>query len=66
MPIVEAFTITELGIFIGTIFASIGGLLLSIQKSRCTNIKCCGCICEREVFPAEDEVGLEMGIPKQD
>ena len=47
--IIEAFTITELGIFIGTCFASVGGLLMSIQKSRCSQISCCGCSCIREV-----------------
>jgi len=49
----EPFSLVELSIFIGSCFASIGGLIFSISKSRCTKIGCCGCIIERDVIPAD-------------
>tara|TARA_R110000823_G_scaffold48160_2_gene122581 strand:- start:3015 stop:3206 length:192 start_codon:yes stop_codon:yes gene_type:complete len=49
----EPFSLVELSIFIGSCFASIGGLIFSISKSRCTSIKCCGCIIERDVIPID-------------
>ncbi len=50
MVLVEAFTITELGIFIGTVMASIGGVIMSIKQSRCRTISCCCVNCERDVI----------------
>ena len=50
MVLVEAFTITELGIFIGTVMASIGGVIMSIKQSRCRTIECCCINCERDVM----------------
>jgi len=49
----EPFSLVELSIFIGSCFASIGGLVFSISKSRCTKIGCCGCLIERDVIPAD-------------
>ena len=47
--IIEAFSLTELGVFIGSIFASLGGLIYSFSKSRCTTIQCCCMKCDRDV-----------------
>jgi len=48
--IIEPFSITELGIFVGTCCASLGGLFLAIKNSRCTSIKCCCINCDRDVL----------------
>jgi len=61
MVLVEAFTITELGIFIGTVMASIGGVIMSIKQSRCKTIECCCVNCEREVIQ-EPTTNLNDGI----
>ena len=47
--IIEAFSLTELGVFVGSIFASLGGLIYSFSKSRCTTIQCCCMKCDRDV-----------------
>ncbi len=52
---IEPFSLSELGIFIGSCCAGISGLIYSMSKSRCTTIKCCGCVCERDVIPPEGE-----------
>jgi len=37
-------------------------LLLTIQKSKCKNIKCCGCECDRDpTLPSDD--GVESTQP---
>ena len=40
----ETFTLSDLGVFLGVV----GGIVLTIQKSKCKNIKCCGCECDRD------------------
>ena len=40
-------------IVIGAVGACCGGCLAFILKSRCTTIRCCGIIIERDVIPAD-------------
>ena len=52
-------TPTELGMFVSLCCASIATVIYSIQKSKCTEIKC-GCIqCIRDVSQSEND--LELG-----
>lgn len=51
----SAFTIGDLGVFIGTIGSVITGILIALQSSRCKKIKCCGCECDRSP-PVKEEV----------
>ena len=44
----ETFTLAELGVFLGVVGGIITSLLLTIQKSKCKNIKCCCLQCERD------------------
>jgi len=43
----EDFTLAELGVFLGVVGGIITSLLLTIQKSKCEKIKCCGNECIR-------------------
>ena len=44
----EDFTLSELGVFLGVIGGILTSILLTIQKSRCKKIHCCGLKCERD------------------
>lgn len=44
----EEFTLAELGVFLGVIGSIMTSLLLTIFKSKCKTIKCCGCECMRD------------------
>ena len=48
-----AFTIGDLGVFIGTIGGVVTSILIVLQKSRCKKIRCCGLQCDRD--PAQPE-----------
>ena len=39
----------EFGVFLGVIGGVLTSLILTLQKSRCKNIKCCGASCERKL-----------------
>jgi hypothetical protein len=49
------FTISELGLFIGTLGGVLTGLIFALQKSRCETINCFGIKCKRKI-KEEDEV----------
>ena len=44
----KEFTLSELGEFLGVVGGIVTSVLLTIQKSKCKNIKCCGCECDRD------------------
>lgn len=44
----EQFSLADLGVFIGVVGGIITSILLTIQKSKCKKIKCCGCSCDRD------------------
>ena len=51
----EDFTLSELGVFLGVVGGIMTSVLLTIQKSKCKNIKCCGCECDRNpTLPVKD------------
>jgi hypothetical protein len=59
------YSLTELSVFIGTIVASVGGLVGIIfnnaRRSRCTSVSCCGLRCIRNVVPDSDsDVSVEV------
>ena len=45
----ETFTLAELGVFLGVIGGVITSLILTVQKSRCETITCCGVSCKRKL-----------------
>ena len=45
----ESYTLSELGLFIAGIFGGVSGLIFALQKSRCSDIKCCGIECHRKI-----------------
>ncbi len=51
-----AFTIGDLGVFIGTIGGVVTSILIVLQKSRCKKIKCCGLSCDRDPANPEEVV----------
>ena len=40
--------VSDLGVFLGVVGGIVTSILLTIQKSKCKNIKCCGCECDRD------------------
>ena len=44
----EEFTMAELGVFLGVVGGILTSLLLTIQKSKCSKIGCCGAECIRD------------------
>ena len=44
----KEFTLSELGVFLGVVGGIVTSVLLTIQKSKCKNIKCCGGECDRD------------------
>ena len=41
------FTMAELGVFIGVLGGVLTSLILTVQKSKCETISCCGAKCKR-------------------
>ena len=58
----KEFTMAEFGVFLGIIGSVITSLILTLQKSRCKTIRCCGMECERKV--AEPTTTPETPTPK--
>jgi len=52
----EDFTLSDLGVFLGVVGGIITSILLTIQKSKCDNIKCCGAECHRKIKEPEPEI----------
>tara|TARA_A100001201_G_scaffold33476_2_gene36090 strand:- start:829 stop:1068 length:240 start_codon:yes stop_codon:yes gene_type:complete len=59
MSKLDEFNLTELGVFIAGVFASLGALLVVIQKSKCSEINFCCCKCKRDVKAIIAEERLE-------
>tara|TARA_R110000824_G_scaffold76652_1_gene194137 strand:- start:50 stop:241 length:192 start_codon:yes stop_codon:yes gene_type:complete len=51
----ENFTMAELGVFLGVLGGVLTSLILTMQKSKCNKISCCGCSIERVVKVDETE-----------
>jgi hypothetical protein len=45
----ENFTMAELGVFIGVLGGVVTSIILTIQKSKCETISCCGIMCKRNL-----------------
>jgi hypothetical protein len=48
----ENFTMAELGVFIGVLGGVVTSIILTIQKSKCETITCCGVHCKRKIKEA--------------
>ena len=59
MTKLDEFNLTELGVFIAGVFASLGALLVVIQKSKCEDIRCCCIKCKRNIQAIIQEERLE-------
>jgi len=55
----DEFNLTELGVFIAGVCASIGGLAAILFRSKCSKINCCCLKCERDVKAVIEEERLE-------
>ena len=55
------FTMAELGVFIGVLGGVLTSLILTMQKSKCKKISCCGIKCDRNVTEPEPEPEPEAG-----
>ena len=55
----KEFTLSELGVFLEVVGGIMTRVLLTIQKSKCKNIKCCGCECDRDPSFTEEEPASE-------
>lgn len=56
----SSFTATDITLLSGALIGGVSSLILVIQRSTCTTIKCCGAECERQVRTLEE---LEAGAP---
>ena len=55
----EQYSLSDLGLFIAGIFGGISGLIFALQKSRCSDIKCCGIECHRKI---KEDVTVENAV----
>lgn len=55
-----AWSSTDITLLVGALIGGVSSLILVIQRSTCTTIKCCGAECERKVRTLEE---LEAGAP---
>ena len=63
---IEPFSLSELGIFVGSCCAGLSGFIFALSKSRCVTIKCCGIECERDVIDIiEDDLSLTPSQSKE-
>ena len=51
----ENFTISDLGLFVGTLGGVLTGIIFALQKSRCQTINCCGIRCQRKIKEEEED-----------
>jgi len=47
---------TEIGMLVTLCGATLGSIIFTIQRSKCTKIKCCGTECERDVSNVDEEL----------
>ena len=45
----ENYTLAEMGVFIGVLGGVFTTLILTVQKSKCETIDCCGIKCKRKI-----------------
>ena len=57
----QEFTLSDLGVFLGVVGGIMTSILLTVQKSKCKKIKCCGCECDRD--PALQDHKIESALP---
>ena len=50
--------LSDLGVFLGVVGGIMTSILLTVQKSKCKKIKCCGCECDRDPTLATDKAKL--------
>ena len=53
----ENFTMAELGVFCGVLGGVVTSLVLTLQKSKCETINCCGIKCKRKVKDPPADAG---------
>ena len=58
----ENFTISDLGLFVGTLGGVLTGIIFALQKSRCQTINCFGISCKRKIKEGDDD---EEVVPPQ-
>ena len=56
----SSFSATDITLLSGALIGGVSSLILVIQRSTCTSIKCCGAECERKVRTLEE---LEANAP---
>ena len=59
----ESFTLAELGVFCGVIGGVITSLILTVQKSRCEQISCCGVKCKRKLKEGAGNTPIDQELP---
>jgi hypothetical protein len=56
----QNYTLAEMGVFIGVLGGVLTTLILTVQKSKCETIDCCGIKCKRKI---EEQKSKEKVIP---
>jgi hypothetical protein len=56
----DEFNLTELGVFIAGVFASLSAFMVVLFRSKCETINCCCFKCKRNVQAIIDEERLQM------
>lgn len=57
------FTMAELGVFIGVLGGVLTSIILTVQKSKCETIDCCGIKCKRKPEINTDNPSLNPPPP---
>ena len=57
----ENFTLSELGLFVATLSGAIVSLIFAVQKSKCSEINCCGVKCKRKIKDPPPAAGADAG-----
>lgn len=60
LPVSESFILTLCGLMTGFL----GATLTFLLKSRCSEIRCCGIYCKREVIPANELESVAIQVPQ--
>ena len=60
MSKLDEFNLTELGVFIAGVFASLSAFMVVLFRSKCETINCCCFKCKRNVQAIIDEERLQM------